>query len=397
MPIVFGLMAVAALVWVVQPAASDGSDATGRRPAWHWYVGGLGAFLLFFAWVTAPRDWRARLSPERETRWSRGEVLARRFRAVNDAREALLAEIAVQHALGRTRASERQRLVLVDSGVPAAAAVFVDSLVRGEVRRLELGDTLLRVFITRPASDSSRASALRARRPIDISWLLPDSTRPSCLTVVRLNRDEVANLLVATGTSLLGPCAFVARFGRPGPQVDRWLRGMDYSVAAFPAWANTGLGSNRADERPYPRSSLTARQSQCVMADAASCRALLAIDSASLSADEVEYGTVTFRDFSMGGPRLARFERLFLSDLVRDLGPERFGAFWRSPDPVSVAYLSAAGRPIEADASAWMRRFYEYAPGGPAVPAPTLGAFAAAVVIAGLTTARRRTGQGPPT
>ena len=383
------LICLPVLAWLVQPATSDRSSTRGRWTTGHWYLAGIGSVLLAFAWEASPRDWRMQWSPERETRFTRSTVLGNRWRAVSQAREAVLAEIAVRNAITRATA-QNQRFVLVDSGVAQAAAAFIDSLVRAEVRRLAIVDTAMRVFITRPTSDSAGGSALRARRPFDVSWLLPDSTRATCLTVVRLNRDDVSNLLIATGTSLLGPCAFVARFGRPGPHVERWLRATEYAFAAYAAWSNTGLWTTRTDETPYPKRSLTAAQAQCVMGHGVRCRSLLAIDSMPTATPESHFTPVTFRDFSMGGPRLGRYERLFLSDMARDLGPDQFGAFWRSQQPVAAAYTSATGRALEADASAWLRRFYDGSPGGPTVPAATLGAFAAALLVAGLTTIRRR-------
>lgn len=390
MVFIVGLICLAVLAWLVQPPASDGSSPRGRWTTGHWYLAGIGGVLLVFAWGASPRDWRARRSPESETQFTRSSVLGNRWRAVSQAREAVLAEIAVRNAVAQATARNQQRFILIDTGVAQPAAAFVDSLVRAEVRRLAIVDTAMRVFITRPTSDSARGSALRARRPFDVSWLLPDSTRATCLTVVRLNRDDVSNLLIATGTSLMGPCAFVARFGRPGPHVERWLQATEYAFAAYAAWSNTGLWTTRTDETPHPKRSLTVTQAQCVMGDWARCRSLLAIDSMPAAAPESDFTPVTFRDFSMGGPRLGRYERLFLSDVARDLGPERFGAFWRSQEPVAAAYTSASGRALEADASAWLRRFYDGSPGGPTVPAATLGAFAAALLVAGLTTIRRR-------
>ena len=386
MILVGGLVFLAVLTWLLQPWQL-GARSTSRLSPVYWYLAGGAALLLLAAWMIAPRDWRASWSPEQQARAERRGVLARRFRAVADARDALLADLAVQHAVNAARARGDRRLVLIDTGVPAAAAAFVDSLVRVEAQRLEVSDTSLQVFVTRPVSDSSRSSALRARRPLDISWLLPDSTRSRCLAVVRLNRSEVSNLLVASATSLLGPCAFVARFGRPGAGIHQWLASSEYSFAAFPAWSNAGFSSRLA--QLASRAGLSVAQSRCVLQHLPSCRAALAIDSTGSTSGDPEYTPVTFRDFSMAGPHLGMFERLFLSDLMQAHGAERFGAFWRSDREVSLAFASVAGHSLEEETSRWMGRIYDSSPGGPAVPRALFGALGLALAVAGITVRRR--------
>lgn len=326
--------------------------------------------------------------PERVSRMERRAVLARRFRALVDARDAVRSELAVRNAEGVVRGGGGREFVAVDTGVSPRAAAFIDSLVRVEARHLEVSDTALQVFISGPMSDSARSSALRARRPLDITWLLPEGKRTRCLAVVRLNRVEVSNLLVASATSLLGPCAFVSRFGSPGADIRRWLAAGDYAFAAYPAWNDVGLWSSRSQEVAVPRLGLGTTQSRCVLGDLPSCRSSLALDSNAVAATDAGFVPVTFRDFSMAGPRLGRYERLFLSDMVRELGPERFGEFWRSERAADSAFATAAGHTMEEATSRWMRRFYDNTPGGPARPAPT-GVALGVVLGLGLLTSHR--------
>ncbi|MBK8249744.1 MAG: hypothetical protein IPK85_20460 [Gemmatimonadetes bacterium] len=387
MSLVIGLIVLGALAWLVQPSDAERPGSRRGLTLAQWYLAGLAVFLVVLAWTVAPRNWLAGLSPERVTRMERGAVLARRFRAVIDARDAAQSEISVRDAQRRLRGGERA-FVLVDTGVATAAATFIDSLVRLEARRLEISEIGVQVFIAGSRSDTTQASALRVRRPIDMTWLLPDSLRSRCLAVVRVNRAQVAELQLASVTSLLGPCAFVGRFGRPGAAVRRWLEAMEYSTAANASWVNAAVQSDPMRERRLPRWDLTATQSRCILGHRDGCRAILALDSSTTRGVDPEYSPLNVRDFSTAGPRLGRYERLFLSDMVRALGPERFGEFWRSGRAADSAFATAAGHTLEEATSRWMRQFYDDTPGGPARPAPTGIALGAVLGLALLTSYR---------
>jgi hypothetical protein len=361
------ILVLVLVIWLTRPGEERGAHRT--QHLW-WIVVPLVA-VLALSWGTrfTPSAWE--VSP----RALRGQVLARRYRAVREARDAVLGEVAAERALKRLSIRGRAELVLVDSGVPRPAAAFIEAQVRREVTRLQLATEAQRVFITRPVSDSTRSEALRARRPLDITWLLPDSARAHCITIIRLNRDEVAQLQVALGTSLMGPCSFVARFGRPGPQIDRWLQGHAYSLAGYAAWdsADRPLFGRRTGL--FPRQGLPARTAQCVMGDRAACREQLGLDASGARSPDREIVPVTFRDFSLVGDQLGHVERLFMSDLVLTLGPERFGAFWRSNDDVQAAFAATAGEDLSVYAARWLGRSYDATPGGPRVAPASLAAL----------------------
>lgn len=366
------------VLWLVVPAAREDRSRAPVSRLW-WLLLPLGAALAL--------AWGNRLamgSREVTSRMAQRQVLAGRYRAVRDARDAVLAEIASERALRRLARSPRERFVLVDSGVPSAAGAFIEEQVQREVQRLALSTDVQRVFITRPVSDSARSDALRARRPLDVSWLLPDSARAQCVTIVRLNRDEVAQLQVALGTSVLGPCSLVARFGRPGPGIDRWLRVHAYAFAAYAAWDSADRPLYGTRNVHLGREGLPVRAAQCVMGDGSACREQLGLTAANGDEALMERSPVTFRDFSLGGDQLGYVERLFISDMVLSLGPDRFGAFWRSNDEAERAFKAAAGEELSAYTSRWLGRTYDDTPGGPRVASASLTALLLAATLLAL-------------
>ncbi len=370
------------VIWLAVPAG--GEDRRGAPGVRSWWLVLPLAVAVALAWMNrlGPRSW------EMSSHGERRAVLARRYRAVRDARDAVLAEIASERALQRIAATRRATFALVDSGVPEPAAGFIEAQVQREVQRLGLATEGQRVFITRPVSDSARNDALRARRPLDITWLLPDSARAECVTIVRLNRDDVSQLQVALGTSVLGPCSLVARFGRPGRGIDRWLRVHDYAFAAYAAWdsADRPLYGTRIAQ--FGREGLPVRTAQCVMGDQAACREQLGLTASRGEESLSERVPVTFRDFSLGGDHLGHVERLFMSDMVLALGPERFGAFWRSNDDAEPAFLTAAGEDLSAYTTRWLGRSYDATPGGPRVASASLSALVLAAALLALVTRR---------
>jgi len=78
------------------------------------------------------------------------------------------------------------------------------------------------------------------------------------------------------------------------------------------------------------------------------------------------------------GPR----ETLLLADMRRDLGAERFAAFWRSELAPEAAYESIAGEPLAAFLHRWTRERY-IDDGAPTAPAPRSVALALVVLAAG--------------
>lgn len=82
-----------------------------------------------------------------------------------------------------------------------------------------------------------------------------------------------------------------------------------------------------------------------------------------------------------------------LSELVHDLGAERFATFWRSPLSVDSAFAVASGRSLDTWLRAWTARVYGTFPSGPTLAVSArVGAFAWIVVglVIALVSAQRR-------
>jgi hypothetical protein len=168
----------------------------------------------------------------------------------------------------------------------------------------------------------------------------------------------------------LGPCAFYAAFGRPGPAVEAWLldRGFDLGydmdwVAPPPPGRWYGLDENYPATlraalfwMPDSRYGGSLDAVACNAGDLRRCRAaLFASDTAEAPGGwrRAPRGVVNrpywlLRSSLYGGSR-------YLADLVRDAGRDRFETFWRSSLPVDSAFQLGIGVPIETWTARWQR------------------------------------------
>jgi hypothetical protein len=99
--------------------------------------------------------------------------------------------------------------------------------------------------------------------------------------------------------------------------------------------------------------------------------------------------------FYMQAPQtaLGPSDSWILSELVHDLGADRFATFWRSPLPVDSAFAVASSQSFDAWLRAWTTRVYGTFPTGPTMAASTrLGAFVWIVIglVVALVSAQRR-------
>lgn len=256
----------------------------------------------------------------------------------------------------------------------------------------------------------------------------PDSATPACRILVRVAyplwradsgrahvfQNQVVRVLTLQSTerAILGPCALYATFGGPGPSIAKWLAGTNWLPAADVDWSRPS---------PIVRSDLnwgdatqtgllaTVMGSEGVVSEA---RQFLATDAVACIAGRVDQCSTALqsgiqRDKDsqawqadviearmLGGlgrwywgwgrsGNLGPAENWLLSDMIRDLGADRFEAFWTSGAPPDTAFAHAAGEPFGAWVKRWARRQYGRAEVGPWMPvwARWAGLF---VVAAGL-------------
>lgn len=170
----------------------------------------------------------------------------------------------------------------------------------------------------------------------------------------------------------LGACAFYAAFGRPGPAVETWLSARGFDLGRDVDWLATPSGrwyrfgvpsSGRRLAEALMAWQLDDRYS--ISLDAVACNAgdLIRCRAALFGADTTGIGRRQRREPPGVVVRWWAWERLgglyggqmFLADLVRTMGHERFGAFWRSAAPVDSAFQVAMGLPIEVWTARWQR------------------------------------------
>ena len=197
----------------------------------------------------------------------------------------------------------------------------------------------------------------------------------------------------------LGPCAFYASFGNPGKPVRYWLARRNFDLALYPVWDTPGrpqlfgLFRDPASKQWWwdwvYNQSLTAVG--CLARRPSACRAaVLEGDEGGL--DDSVPRIVTLGRWWWKGQRLVAAER-YLSDVVREVGHDRFLRFWNSPQPVDTALAVALRMPLGEWTAGWERRFAPRLPLGPAAPlsGSLLAVLLAAAAVASVAlTARRR-------
>jgi hypothetical protein len=259
--------------------------------------------------------------------------------------------------------------------------------------------------------DTTRAVdgvAFRSPGFIDAEVFPPDARTPVCrvltrfpvalsgrhpsATVVYLRR-IVSERLVSrsSGRSLLGPCAMYATFGRPGAGVDAWL--------TRTAW-RTGRSIDWSHRSPRPQDDVDARYEEagpavdffgvagpawrlradlsddgiaCLAGHAERCVASVERPAVVIPGEEPWQQSVIDVRSPVYGWRwesgsLGPDAPWILSDMVRDLGRQRFQQFWTSEDSLSVAFAQAAGRPLGDWLKEWAQRTYGTEVLGPSIP-----------------------------
>ncbi|MBK8645261.1 MAG: hypothetical protein IPN16_01670 [Gemmatimonadetes bacterium] len=227
----------------------------------------------------------------------------------------------------------------------------------------------LRVLVSRsprealpPIVGMGNADALVARYA-----RLPRHAGEPCtllLTVRNLNRDRIVATL-SSGRGVLGPCAFFVAFGLPGAALRAHLDSAQWNPAAFARWNDA---ADDDEEARQPWSDLSANGARCLARGDAAC--------ARTWSEATHHGRWLFDDerptavvaaqrlvgplpwHSVHGSALGVRQGLALSDLVREVGPAKFGEAWRRDVPVDAVFHSLVGMDESAWLSRWLARSY---------------------------------------
>jgi len=168
----------------------------------------------------------------------------------------------------------------------------------------------------------------------------------------------------------LGPCGFYAAFGRPGPQMERWLLGRGFDLGYDMDWLGPRGLERGFDQsvvigpalrfRPFwepdDRYQASLDAVACNAWDLARCHAALFAPDTTMVGREMRSDPpgVVVRPWWRSRGTMYRGSH-YLADLIHDVGRERFQAFWRSAAPVDSAFFAAMDTPIEVWTARWQR------------------------------------------
>jgi hypothetical protein len=254
----------------------------------------------------------------------------------------------------------------------------------------------------------------------------PDSVTPVCRVLIRATYRQQSGLRrpaeqvitqtleqQSTQRSFLGPCALYTTFGMPGSGIAQWLSETDWSEAQDLDWSrpspiwkdNFGWavfteGGFAAEFLNFSSSAWRARDFlsdgaiACLAGRTDQCPNGLEWGLYTGKDDQPWYARVvdarainSYRWRLWGrGAGFGPAQSWLISDMVRDLGRDRFAAFWASPAGPDSAFARAAGVPLAAWIGHWAQRAYGPDVLGPWIPARTWLA-GLVVVLAGLVVA----------
>lgn len=197
---------------------------------------------------------------------------------------------------------------------------------------------------------------------------------PYCVVAKRDQPGWLRRETTRLGGSILGPCAFWAKYGAPGPEVQAWLNQAGRQFAADQG--RLGMRYEYADWTAMGR----AYQSR-IGVRACIAGMVKACEHAFFDPGRHEYDGYL--------PRIGPGEDRMLGDLARQYGVQRFTKFWKSTEPVDRAFQAAFGLSAGAWVKDWAQaRYGRYDAGSRmsaltvALSLLTLGLFAGLAVLA---------------
>jgi hypothetical protein len=235
----------------------------------------------------------------------------------------------------------------------------------------------------------------RSRAAYSGSFIKAEVGGADCITLVPISRVRNNRVRLNAGPymqSILAPCILLSRFGPPGKALGQWLVSTRYQAGRSanwllkprqwidgyeaPPWSRhyepwwfdpspllRGFRARTVLEPRAPPYHLGAPVVRCLAGDTSACAAAV-LDTTLLAA----WGGATPRDLTTAFHRTRTPRAVleagplaswFLSDLIRDQGQERFADFWRSDQPMTVAFQSAFGMELGDWTLRWARRQWE--------------------------------------
>jgi hypothetical protein len=296
--------------------------------------------------------------------------------ATSDRNDAIR-EYRVAQGIARWKANASTDAVQIDASTPGPVGDFMRTVAETEWRRAgsQASPRHAAVFvyfdtsaIAGNASPNGRRTA-ELQRPADVWFALPEVTDGErCVVLVRVRVPSVAQITHLRERSLLGPCAYFAAFGKPGPSVHRWLEATNYRAARYPDWDKPRAPAVDA-AAVY---SLGPKSSRCLTGKSGGCATALRTTGASGAPSRVIDGNSS----GDGGRRrtvmLGDASPRFLADAVRELGSDRFAQFWTSSAAIESAFAGAANVSLDDWTARWLERSYGKQHGRPVIRLPDL-------------------------
>ena len=184
-------------------------------------------------------------------------------------------------------------------------------------------------------------------------------------------------------TRVLGPCVYHAAFGMPGVPLQHWLAARGFAPAADWGWSRPGLAAGRTApldlswwRSPYLQIAVgdgdgwsgwnwSVPEVACRLGDLDACTRHLSPPDWSFPQGEA--AGVLDLSFVRYFWRGREDWDLFAGDLLRVVGPEKFGELWRSSAPLDSSFVTATGGSL----AAWDRRWL-IARRGPTLSGPVV-------------------------
>jgi hypothetical protein len=355
--------------------------------------------------------WFSALQPPTPFR-VREQALASRWRATTAQLQLLEYRDRLRPELEGRRAIDLPGpgiLFVGHDALPPAARWQISAQLDTIWARLGIGVPKVSLGIVIESGKTTVTADQPSRKPVT-AYLLPDSSdRTSCIVLMPLattgtvGRNLIQGLTAPPSTlrpmlqNALGPCAFYAAFGAPGRAVARWLGARNFDLALNPRWDGAAAEPYAwvtADLDPrmdpmlwrsvygYPPDGVG-----CLGGRPAACRRAVLSGADGATIPHLVTTEYWWREQVLPGGYH------YLSDMVRDIGRDRFREFWSSELPVDTALAAALRRPIGQWTQRWQATLVPVLPLGPAAGLGdsllALGCAAAAFGLVAATLARR--------
>jgi hypothetical protein len=224
-------------------------------------------------------------------------------------------------------------------------------------------------------------SRTRAGEPVFINrlrYVFPAGTDGHACLVIVPDGSVTQVRTPQDAATVLGPCAYYAAFGQPGPQIATWLASVNYYPAQEAGWIFPRLPSPSPESEDLSDLTLPQLLSGAVLFVS---REGISLPAAGCAAGRRErcgavLGTTPWYRRFLEQPHTAdkpgwfgasSDQSWYLADLVRAMGRDRFARFWRSPLPRDSAFAQAYGMPMEEWTHRWLTERHPDVLVGPAI------------------------------